>query len=128
VTLHDASTIAAVIVSPSPVPRAWYCPAEYPQAAAEICDNHGILLIFDEVITGFGRTGSALRRRSSVDARHDHLRQGPHQRLCPHGCVLASKKIYDAFMQGPPAPSNCSATLLRIPSLRRRLATLKIYE
>ena len=47
----------------------------------EISDKHGILLIFDEVITGFGRLGHCLRRRAlRRDARHDHLRQGRHQR------------------------------------------------
>jgi beta-alanine--pyruvate transaminase len=57
--LHDASNIAAVIVEPVAGSAGWYLPPRgYLQRLREICDKHGILLIFDEVITGFGRMGS----------------------------------------------------------------------
>ena len=56
-------------------------PKGYLQRLRAICDKHGILLIFDEVITGFGRLGHAFAaERYGVDARHDHLRQGRHLR------------------------------------------------
>jgi beta-alanine--pyruvate transaminase len=56
--LHDASNIAAVIVEPVAGSAGWYLPPQgYLKRLREICDKHGILLIFDEVITGFGRMG-----------------------------------------------------------------------
>ena len=78
VALHDASTIAAVIVEPMagstgvlPAPKG------YLQRLRAICDKYGILLIFDEVITGFGRLGHAVCRRALWrDARPHDLRQG----------------------------------------------------
>ena len=60
VTLHDASTIAAVIVEPCAGSTGYLPPPKgYLQRLRQICDKHGILLIFDEVITGFGRLGHA---------------------------------------------------------------------
>jgi beta-alanine--pyruvate transaminase len=67
VQLHDASTIAAVIVEPISGSAGVILPPEgYLQRLREICTKHGILLIFDEVITGFGRVGEASPRRSSA--------------------------------------------------------------
>lgn len=57
--LHDPSNVAAVIVEPVAGSAGWYLPPKgYLQRLREICDKHGILLIFDEVITGFGRMGT----------------------------------------------------------------------
>jgi beta-alanine--pyruvate transaminase len=59
IPLHDASNIAAVIVEPVAGSAGWYVPPQsYLKRLREICDKHGILLIFDEVITGFGRLGT----------------------------------------------------------------------
>ncbi|MEY3380636.1 MAG: hypothetical protein RL468_1234 [Pseudomonadota bacterium] len=58
--LHDPSNIAAIIVEPVAGSAGWYVPPKgYLKRLREICDKHGILLIFDEVITGFGRMGAA---------------------------------------------------------------------
>ncbi len=87
VALHDASTIAAVIVEPMAGSTGVLPPPDgYLKKLREICDKHGILLIFDEVITGFGRLGYAFRRRAlRRHARHDHLRQGRHLGCRAHG-------------------------------------------
>ncbi len=88
VQLHDASTIAAVIVEPVQGSAGVIVPPKgYLKRLREICDKHGILLIFDEVITGFGRLGKAVCRRVfRRRARSRHHRQGPHQRRDPDGC------------------------------------------
>jgi beta-alanine--pyruvate transaminase len=92
VFLHDASNIAAVIVEPiAGSTGVHHAPQGLSQAAAEICTKHGILLIFDEVITGFGRLGSLRRPGVRRHPRHDHLRQGAHQRRHPHGGRAGAK-------------------------------------
>ena len=82
VGLHDASNIAAVIVEPCAGSTGYLPPPKgYLKRLREICDKHGILLIFDEVITGFGRLGTALRRREvRRHPRPDDRRQGHLQR------------------------------------------------
>jgi beta-alanine--pyruvate transaminase len=73
-----------------------------PQALREICTKHGILLIFDEVITGFGRLGSPFAAEH-FDVMPDLITcaKGLTNGVIPMGAVLATKEIHDAFMQGP---------------------------
>ena len=104
VALHDASTIAAVIVEPIAGSTGVVLPPQgYLKRLREICDKHGILLIFDEVITGFGRTGAAFAAQEfGVTPDMITCAKGLTNGCVPMGAVLASKKIYEAFMQGPP--------------------------
>jgi beta-alanine--pyruvate transaminase len=103
VALHDASTIAAVIVEPMagstgvlPAPKG------YLQRLRAICDKYGILLIFDEVITGFGRLGHAFAaERYGVVPDMITFAKGITSGTVPMGGVIARKPIYDAFMRGP---------------------------
>src|SRR5947208_4164511 len=103
VTLHDASTIAAVIVEPMagstgvlPAPKGYL-----PRLRA-ICDKHGILLIFDEVITAFGRLGHAFAaERYGVEPDMITFAKGITSGSVPMGGVIVRKGIYDAFMRGP---------------------------
>jgi beta-alanine--pyruvate transaminase len=103
VALHGPETIAAVIVEPMAGSTGVLMPPKgYLEKLREICTRHGILLIFDEVITGFGRLGSPFAA--------DHFGVMPDMITCakgltngviPMGAVLATKDIHDAFMQGP---------------------------
>ena len=103
VALHDASTIAAVIVEPIAGSTGVILPpAGYLQRLREICDRHGILLIFDEVITGFGRTGSAFAAQEfGVTPDIITCAKGLTNGAVPMGAVLVSNRIHDAFMAGP---------------------------
>jgi beta-alanine--pyruvate transaminase len=103
VALHDASNIAAVIVEPIAGSTGVLIPPRgYLQRLREICDRHGILLIFDEVITGFGRTGSAFAAEEfGVTPDMITLAKGLTNGCVPMGGVLVRKAIYEAFMQGP---------------------------
>lgn len=103
VALHDASTIAAVIVEPMAGSTGVLPPpVGYLQRLREICTHHGILLIFDEVITGFGRLGAAFAaERFSVFPDMICFAKGVSNAAAPLGGVIASKHIYDAFMRGP---------------------------
>jgi beta-alanine--pyruvate transaminase len=103
VTLHDASTIAAVIVEPVAGSTGVLIPPKgYLKKLREITKKHGILLIFDEVITGFGRVGTPFAA--------DYFGVTPDMIVCakgltngtiPMGAVLVTSEIHDAFMQGP---------------------------
>ena len=103
VGLHDASTIAAVIVEPVAGSSGVLIPPQgYLQRLRDICDRHGILLIFDEVITGFGRTGSPFGAQTfGVTPDLMTLAKGISNGCVPMGAVLAQQKIHDAFMTGP---------------------------
>jgi len=103
IALHDASTIAAVIVEPIAGSAGVILPpVGYLKRIREICDKHDILLIFDEVITGFGRVGKPFAAQA-FDVTPDIMTtaKGLTNGAVPMGAVFALRKIYDAFMQGP---------------------------
>jgi beta-alanine--pyruvate transaminase len=133
VALHDASTIAAVIVEPVAGSTGVLIPPRgYLERLRQICDRHGILLIFDEVITGFGRVGAPFAAQEfGVTPDMITMAKGLTNGAVPMGAVLAKRSIHDAFMQGPEGtielfhgytysahPTACAAAL----------ATLGIYE
>ena len=103
VNLHDASTIAAVIVEPVAGSTGILPPPKgYLKKLREITAQHGILLIFDEVITGFGRLGHCFAsERYGVEPDMITFAKGITNAAVPMAGVMASKKIYDAFMTGP---------------------------
>ncbi len=103
VALHDASTIAAVIVEPMAGSTGVLMPPKgYLQRLREICDKHGILLIFDEVITGFGRLGASFATEYfGVTPDIITTAKGLTNGVIPMGAVFVRKEIYDAFMTGP---------------------------
>ena len=103
VTLHDASTIAAVIVEPVAGSTGVLIPPKgYLQKLREICTKHGILLIFDEVITGFGRLGAPFAAQY-FDVKPDMITtaKGLTNGVIPMGAVFVTSEIHDAFMTGP---------------------------
>ncbi|HVW57967.1 MAG TPA: aspartate aminotransferase family protein [Rhizobiaceae bacterium] len=101
--IHDPSSVAAVIVEPVsgsggvlPPPR------NYLQRLREICTRHGILLIFDEVITGFGRLGTAFgASRLGVTPDIITCAKGMTNGSVPMGGVIVSRSVHDAFMAAP---------------------------
>ncbi len=103
VALHDASTIAAVIVEPVAGSTGVLIPPQgYLQRLRDICDRHGILLIFDEVITGFGRTGQPFAAQTfGVTPDLITTAKGVTNGCVPMGAVLVKQAIHDAFMNGP---------------------------
>ena len=103
VALHDASTIAAVIVEPMQGSTGVLVPPQgYLQRLREICTKHGILLIFDEVITGFGRLGTRFgAERVGVTPDLMTFAKGVTNGVIPMGGVIARQDLFDTFMQGP---------------------------
>jgi beta-alanine--pyruvate transaminase len=103
VALHDASTIAAVIVEPLAGSTGVLVPPKgYLERLRSICDRHGILLIFDEVITGFGRLGSPFAANHfGVTPDLMTVAKGLTNGCVPMGAVFAQQFIHDAFMNGP---------------------------
>jgi beta-alanine--pyruvate transaminase len=133
VTLHDASTIAAVIVEPMAGSTGVLIPPKgYLERLRAICDKYGILLIFDEVITGFGRLGASFATDYfGVTPDIMTVAKGLTNGTIPMGAVFVRPGIYDTFMTGPDNaielfhgytysghPVACAAAL----------ATLEIYE
>ncbi len=103
VALHDASTIAAVIVEPVAGSTGVLIPPKgYLQKLRETCTKHGILLIFDEVITGYGRLGTPFAAQY-FDVKPDIITtaKGLTNGVIPMGAVLVTSEIHDAFMTGP---------------------------
>jgi len=103
IALHDASNIAALIVEPVACSTGVLVPPKgYLKRLREICDKHDILLIFDEVITGFGRLGTPFAV-DYFDVIPDLVTtaKGLTSGVVPMGAVFASSKIYDAFMNAP---------------------------
>jgi beta-alanine--pyruvate transaminase len=103
VALHDASTIAAVFVEPVSGSTAVLPPPKgYLKRLRQICDKHGILLVFDEVITGYGRLGHAFAaERYGVVPDMICFAKGITSGSVPMGGVIARKHVHDAFMTGP---------------------------
>lgn len=133
VALHDASNIAAVIVEPVAGSTGVLVPPKgYLQKLRKICDEHGILLIFDEVISGFGRLGASFATEYfGVMPDMMVVAKGITNGTVPMGAVFVRPGIYDAFMSGAENaielfhgytysghPVACAAAL----------ATLDIYE
>ncbi len=106
VGLHDASTIAAVIVEPMAGSTGVLPPPKgYLERLRALCDKHDILLIFDEVITGFGRLGAPFAaERFGVTPDLICMAKGITNATVPMGAVGASGKIYQTILEGADAP------------------------
>ncbi|ODT20362.1 MAG: omega amino acid--pyruvate aminotransferase [Kaistia sp. SCN 65-12] len=103
VGLHDASNIAAVIVEPCAGSTGYLPPPKgYLQRLRQICDRHGILLIFDEVITGFGRLGTGFAaEKFGVIPDLMTVAKGISNATVPMGGVFVRKHVFDGLMNGP---------------------------
>ncbi|WP_072386571.1 aspartate aminotransferase family protein [Hyphomicrobium sp. CS1BSMeth3] len=103
VALHGAETIAACIVEPVAGSTGVLIPPKgYLERLRSICDHRGILLIFDEVITGFGRLGSPFAAEHfGVIPDIMTTAKGLTNGAVPMGAVFASRKVHDALMSGP---------------------------
>ena len=134
VALHGAETIAAVIVEPVAGSAGVLPPPQgYLERLRAVCDRHGILLIFDEVITGFGRLGEPFAAQAlGVTPDIMTTAKGITNGALPMGAVFAHRKVHDAIVQGPPAaieffhgytysghPVACAAALASLEIYRR---------
>lgn len=133
IALHDASTIAAVIVEPVAGSVGVVVPPRgYLERLREICTRHGILLIFDEVITAFGRTGKRFAADTfGVQPDLMAVAKGLTNGAVPMGAVLVDSSIYQAFMTGPPHAIEFfhGYTYSGHPlAAAAALASLKVYE
>ncbi len=104
IALHDASNIAAVVVEPVAGSTGLLVPpVGYLQRLREICDKHHLLLVFDEVITGFGRLGHLFAaQRFGVVPDMIVFAKTVSNGAAPLGGVIVRREIHDAIMQGPP--------------------------
>ncbi|MDO3720858.1 aspartate aminotransferase family protein [Marinobacter sp. chi1] len=143
IALHGAETIAAVIVEPiAGSGGVWIPPKGYLQRLRDITRKHGILLIFDEVITGFGRIGGAFAS-THFDITPDLMTsaKGLTNGAIPMGAVFVSNDIHDAFMTGPEEaielfhgytysahPVACAAALATLDIYERENLFNKAYE
>lgn len=134
VALHGAETIAAVIVEPVAGSAGVLPPPKgYLERLRTVCDRHCILLIFDEVITGFGRLGEPFAAQAlGVTPDIMTTAKGITNGALPMGAVFAHRKVHDAIVQGPPAaieffhgytysghPVACAAALASLDVYRR---------
>ncbi len=136
VALHDASTIAAVIVEPvAGSTGVLVPPVGYLQRLREICDKHGILLIFDEVITGFGRLGKGFATEYfGVEPDLITCAKGLTSGTIPMGAVICRKGIYETFIDAADASGSTielfhGYTYTGHPvAAAAGLATLEVYK
>ena len=131
--LHDPSTIAAVIVEPVQGSTGVILPPKgYLKRLRDICTKHGILLIFDEVITGYGRLGTNFAVDFfGVEPDMVTTAKGLTSGIIPMGAVFVQKAIHDTFMQGPPNAIEFfhGYTYSANPmACATALATLDVYE
>ncbi|WP_238147097.1 aspartate aminotransferase family protein [Rhizorhabdus dicambivorans] len=131
--LHDPRSIAALIIEPvAGATGILPPPLGYLERLREICSTHGILLIFDEVITGFGRVGSAFAaERFGVTPDIITTAKGLTNGVIPMGAVLVKQEIHDALMTGPSEMVELAHgyTYSGHPvAAAAALATLDIYE
>jgi beta-alanine--pyruvate transaminase len=103
IALHGADTIAAVIVEPMAGSAGVLVPPQgYLERLAALCARHGLLLIFDEVITGFGRLGAPFASNLfGITPDLMTVAKGLTNGAIPMGAVFAKRGIHDALMQGP---------------------------
>ncbi len=133
VALHGAETIAAVIVEPMSGSAGVILPPKgYLERLRTIADKHGILLIFDEVITGFGRLGTPFATDYfGVVPDLVTTAKGLTNGAIPMGAVFARRKVYDALMVGPESQIELfhGYTYSGHPvASAAGIATLEIYE
>lgn len=104
IALHGAANIAAVVIEPIACSTGVLVPPKgYLKRIRQICDRHQLLLIFDEVITGFGRTGNMFAS-TTFDVVPDMIlfAKTVTNGAAPLGGVIVKRSIHDALMQGPP--------------------------
>jgi beta-alanine--pyruvate transaminase len=131
--LHDPSTIAAMIVEPVACSAGVFVPpVGYLQKLREICDRHGILLIFDEVITAWGRLGKPFASlHFGVTPDLITTAKGITNGTIPMGAVAMRESMYQAFMSGPEGAIDMphGYTYSAHPvACAAGLATLQVYE